>query len=107
MKKIAFVCLLSFIIISCKNHYNEYPDNPAWLNARIAHMETVDYYYGTKVFLYEWHSAFYYWISIPISSCMMCEFYNYAGDEVLTPDNIDDFQKNGKMIKIVWQRDKF
>jgi len=102
MKKIVLLFLLTIIIISCK----KINDNPEWLNDKIPMMDTIDYYFGTKIYLYEWHNDYYYWISIPISSCMMCEFYNYAGEKhVWTQSNSDDFQKNARRIKIIWQRD--
>jgi hypothetical protein len=35
----------------------------------------------------------------------MCEFYDYQGVKVeWTQDRIADFQKNGIMVKVVWQR---
>ena len=106
MKKIVLLLFLTVILISCKKS-NDQPDNPDWLNDKIAQMESADYYFGTTIYLYEWQNAFHYWISIPISSCMMCEFYNYKGDkQVWTQSNSDDFQKNARRIKIIWQRDK-
>jgi hypothetical protein len=84
----------------------EYPANPAWLNRMISQMETGDYYVGTIVYAYEWNNEYYYLISIPFSSCIMCEFYSYQGVKfVWTYDKSDDFQKNGHRIKVVWERD--
>jgi hypothetical protein len=106
MKEKIFFILMVFLAFSCKKNNDAYLNNPDWLNDKIAQMDTVDYYFGTKIYLYEWHRAYYYWISIPISSCMMCEFYNYQGvKQVWTQNNIDDFQKNAIKKKVVWQRD--
>lgn len=105
MKKIVLLFFFTVILISCNKIFDN-PDNPEWLNVKIAQMDTTDYYFGTKVYLYEWNSDYYYWISIPVSSCMMCEFYSYQGEkQVWTQNNSDDFQKNAKRIKIIWQRD--
>ncbi len=98
-----FIFLISF---SCKKGNDEkYPTNPDWLNDKITQMETVEYYAGTTVSAYEWNKEYYYLISPPLSSCIMCEFYTYNGLKFeWTPDKSADFQKNAKMIKIVWQR---
>lgn len=105
MKKIAFFLLFSLILISCRKDNEEFPANPDWLTDMISHMETDDYYAGTTVYAYDWNNEYYYLISIGLSSCVMCEFYNYQGVKVVwTQEKIDDFQKNGKRIKVVWER---
>ncbi|MFZ2338857.1 MAG: hypothetical protein WAW07_03935 [Bacteroidales bacterium] len=105
MKNIAFLLLCSLIFISCGKDNEEYPANPDWLNEMISQMETADYYVGTTVYAYEWNNEYYYLISIGLSSCAMCEFYNYQGVKVdWTQEKIDDFQKNGIRIKVVWER---
>jgi hypothetical protein len=106
MKKTAFILFLTIMTISCKKGNDEkFPANPDWLNNKIAQMETTDYYIGTIVYAYEWNKEYYYLISPPLSSCYLCEFYNYDGVKyVWTSETSDDFQKNAKMIKIVWQR---
>jgi hypothetical protein len=103
MKKILLLFLLTIIFTSCR----KVNDNPDWLESKISMMDTNDYYFGTTIYLYKWNKDYYYWISIPVSSCIMCEFYNYSGEKfVWTQENIDDFQKNSKKIRTVWQRDK-
>ena len=105
MKQGVLFILLIALAISCSKN-DDFPDNPGWLNDKIAQMATADYFFGTEIYLYEWNGDFYYWISIPISSCMMCEFYNYQGvKQVWTQNNIDDFQKNAIKRKIVWRKD--
>jgi len=70
-------------------------------------MESADYYYGAKVYLYEWNNDYFYWIFIPLSSCWMCEFYDYKGVKpAWTQSLIDDFQKNARQVKIIWERDQ-
>jgi hypothetical protein len=107
MKWKILIFLVICLLASCKKENDEkFSINPNWLTDKIAQMDTADYYVGTTVYLYEWNNEHYYLISIPLSSCIMCEFYNYQGvKSVWTQDNIDDFQKNAKRIKIVWQRD--
>lgn len=106
MKKIAFFLLCALVLISCKKDKLEYPDNPVWLNEMISQMETGDYYTGTIVYAYEWNDEYYYLISIPYSSCIMCEFYSYEGVKVeWTQEKIDDFLINGYRIRVVWERD--
>ncbi|MGB8490909.1 MAG: hypothetical protein WCE64_07605, partial [Bacteroidales bacterium] len=59
---------------------------------------------GTTVYLYEWNHEYYYLVSVPLSSCYMCEFYNYDGIKFeWTQNAIEDFGKNARRIKIVWQ----
>lgn len=107
MSKIILIFLFSFVLISCKkDNDGQIPENPDWLTEKISQMDTADYYFGTTVYLYEWYNEYYYYVSIPLSSCMMCEFYSYDGVKfVWTKDNSVDFQKNAKRIKVVWQRD--
>jgi hypothetical protein len=104
MKKIALMVLFSLMLFSCEKDKN-FPENPDWLNEKISQMETPAYYVGTTVYAYKWNREYFYLISIGLSSCAMCEFYNYEGVKVeWTDDKIADFQKNGKRIKVVWQR---
>jgi hypothetical protein len=107
MKKLALMFFFSLMIFSCKKETDKkYPENPDWLTDKISQMETADYYAGTTIYAYEWNNEYYYLISIPLSSCIMCDFYNYQGVKFeWTQDKIDDFPKNAKRIKIVWQRD--
>ena len=106
MKKILVVILFSFVLFSCEKE-KKFPENPGWLNAKISQMETSADYAGTIVYGYEWNSDYYYLISIASSSCAMCEFYSYQGVKVdWADDKVADFQKNGKEIKVVWQRTK-
>lgn len=107
MRKIALIFFFFLVIFSCKKENDEkFPANPDWLTAKISQMETAVNYAGTVVYAYEWNNEYYYLISIGLSSCAFCEFYDYQGVKIVwTSDKIDDFQKNAKMIKIVWQRD--
>ena len=106
MKKIALMFFCALMLFSCKKESEELPTNPDWLTAKISQMETPAEYAGTTVYAYQWNQGYYYFIQIPLSNCGMCEFYNYKGVKyVWTDEKLGDFQKNAKMIKIVWQRD--
>jgi len=104
MNRFLIIVFLSLLFLSCEKENNP-PENPAWLNARISMMETESFYVGTYVYLYEWNNEYYYHIMIGLSSCMMCEFYDYRGIKVnWTQETIDDFQKNARKIRVVWQK---
>jgi hypothetical protein len=95
------------ILVSCKKHIEKkYPENPDWLSAKISQMEAPPEYAGAKIYAYEWNNEYYYLISLPLSSCAMCEFFSYEGVKYeWSSHKSDDFQKNAKMVKIVWQRE--
>ena len=104
MKKITLIFLFSLILFSCKKD-EKFPTNPDWLNAKISQMETQIDYVGTVVYAYEWNNEYYYLISTGLSNCMMCEFYDYKGVKIeWRDDKIADFQKNGKRVKVIWQK---
>jgi len=108
MKTIIIVILigLSIAILACsKDNEEMIPENPKWLNDKISIMDTAIYYQGTVVTLYKWTNQYYYLFSIPFSSCIMCDFYNYKGVKFIWTDGKgEDFQKNAKKIKIVWSQ---
>lgn len=96
--------LLTAMLFSCGKDRN-FPENPDWLNVKISQMDTSAFYAVTTVYAYEWNREYYYLISNGLSSCAMCEFYNYQGVKVeWTDEKIADFRKNAKRIKVVWQR---
>jgi hypothetical protein len=102
MKKIAFVFLLSLLVMSCEKE-EKLPPNPEWLNTMISQMESS--IPGTSVTAYKWNKEFFYLVSNPISSCLFCTFYNYSGELVVwTEEKTADFGKNGRMIKVIWQK---
>jgi hypothetical protein len=105
--ELSVLVLFSCLLLSCKKENDEkFPSNPDWLTAKISLMETGVYYTGTIVYAYKWNKEYFYLISIPLSSCMMCEFYSYNGAKfVWTKDNSADYQQNAKRLNIVWQRD--
>jgi hypothetical protein len=103
MKKIAFVFLLSLLVMSCEKD-EKLPPNPEWLNTMISQLENSPLP-GISIYAYKWKENFYYWVSNPISSCMFCELYDYSGVKPSwTEDEFTDFVNNGKLIKAVWEK---
>ena len=104
MKKIAFVFLLSLFFISCEKD-EKLPINPEWLNTMISQLENSPLP-GIIINAYQWNETNYYHVSNPISSCMFCDVYNYSGDKIIwTNDEFSDFINNGKLIKVVWEKE--
>ena len=106
MKKTALMFFFALVLFSCKKESEEFPANPDWLTLKTSQMETPVQFAGTIVYAYRWNHGYYYFIQIPLSNCGMCEFYNYQGTKfVWNDEKLGDFQKNAKMIKVVWHRD--
>jgi hypothetical protein len=103
MKKIAFLFLLSFLVISCEKE-GKLPPNPVWLNTMISQLENSQVP-GIVIYAYKWNDNYYYYVSNPISSCMYCDIYDYSGVKVTwTDDELLDFTTYGNRIKAVWQK---
>jgi hypothetical protein len=103
MKKIAFLFLLFFLVLSCEKE-EKLPPNPAWLNTMISQLERSPLP-GISIYAYKWNEKYYYHVQNPISSCLFCEIYNYDGERVtFTDDEFSDFANNGKRIRAVWEK---
>jgi len=103
MKKIVFLFLLSFLVISCEKE-EKLPPNPEWLNTMISQLENSPLP-GIIIYAYKWNQDYYYYVLNPISSCMYCEIYDYSGTKItLTDEKFIDFTTNSKRIKAVWQK---
>ena len=103
MKKVAFVFLLSLLVFSCEKD-EKIPSNPDWLNTMISQLENSSLP-GISIYAYKWKEEYYYHVSNLISSCMFCEVYDFKGEKISwTGDKFTDFTKNGKMIKVIWQK---
>jgi hypothetical protein len=82
----------------------EFPRESRLAKCKDISMDTSAFYAMAVVYAYEWDNEYYYLISNGLSSCAMCEFYNYQGEKVAwTDEKIADFQKNAKRIKVVWK----
>ena len=104
--------LCFFILVSCQKESGQEPfnyanDTPSWLKDRIAIMsnDTTRLYAQTKVYRYNWHSAFVYYISIPLSSCMYCDVYDQEGNRIqFTGDAmLQDFLNTRSNEVLIWQ----
>ena len=103
MKKLAFIFLLSFFVISCEKE-EKVPPNPEWLNTMIAQFENSQLP-GIVIYAYKWNQEYYYYVSNPISSCVYCEVYDYSGIKItFNDDEFQDFITNAKRIKTVWEK---
>jgi hypothetical protein len=103
MKKIVFLFLFSFIVMSCEKE-DKLPPNPAWLNTMISQLKNTPLP-GISIYAYKWKEDYYYHVSNPLSSCKFCDVYDYSGGKLSwTDDEFADFVKNGKMIKAVWEK---
>lgn len=110
MKKSIYLFLIMFFcLISCSSNeiFNYEKDTPEWLKTKIDSISTSNqkYYFGTKVYRYEWNEEYVYHIKIPISSCMYCELFDDNGSKVQFTDNerSADFAINKKNETLVWQ----
>jgi hypothetical protein len=108
MKASIIIILIGLIvaIAACtKDNEEQIPENPKWLNDKILYMDTAIYNHGTVVTLYKWTNQYYYLLTIPLSSCIMCDFYDYQGEKFIwTSEKNEDFQKNAKKIKDIWSQ---
>jgi len=103
MKKIAFLFLLSFLVMSCEKE-EKLPPNPAWLNTMISQLENSQLPV-IVIYAYKWNEKYYYHVENLILSCAYCDMYDYAGVRVTwTDDEFTDFVNNGKLIKAVWEK---
>ena len=104
MRQIVFFLLLVITLFSCAKEDDEFPPNPQWLNAMIEQMQA-NGFPGTTVYAYKWNGGYYYHLSIPISSCMYCDFYEYNGAKYQwSQDDMEDFLKSEKIVKMVWEK---
>ncbi len=69
------------LLAGCRNDSLVDPrdTNPPWLQAKIESISADPEYYGTQVYRYTWHGAYFYIFMIPISSCAYCDIYDWYG----------------------------
>ncbi len=104
MKQYLILFIIFFSTLSCAQNEEEYPENPKWLKDKIEQM-AASAMPGIEVIAYKWNDGYYYHIMNPISSCMFCDFYDYRGNKIVwTDDDITDFNKHGKIVKVVWKK---
>lgn len=104
MKHLLIFFILLFATLSCSRNDDDFPENPGWLNDRIAQME-LNAIPGTEVIAYQWMDGYYYHIMNPVSSCLLCDVYDYSGNKIVwTDEDFIDFHTHGKMVKVVWRK---
>ena len=109
-KLFAILSIVVIVSVGCQNGnsvepFNYERDTPAWLKVKIDSMSTIQYYHGSQVHRYVWHSNYIYDIFIPVSSCAYCEVYDEDGDKIkFTSDSmLQDYLNNRKDEIIVWE----
>ena len=111
LKMILVISLIPIIFINCQNNtvsnYNYEKDTPAWLMAKIDSMVSSKhkFYWGTRVFRYEWNDSLLFEFNIPLSSCALCELYYYNGTKTKFPDSStgQDYWLNRKNKLLIWR----
>ena len=108
---ILVISLFPIIFIRCQNNtvsnYNYKKDTPEWLKTKIDSMVSSSnkYYWGTRVFRYEWNDTLLFEFDIPASSCKSCELYYYDGTRIKFPDYStgQDYLFNRKNKLLIWE----
>lgn len=108
MLKSVFTVLL-FTFIACQDKGVEpflyESDTPSWLKDKIDYMSTNKDYGGTVVYRYEWKKNYVFHITIPISSCAMCDIYDNSGNKINFSENgkLQDYLDNRTLPVLVWE----
>lgn len=108
MLKSVFTVLL-FTFIACQDKGVEpflyESDTPSWLKDKIDYMSTNKDYGGTVVYRYEWKKNYVFHITIPISSCAMCDIYDNSGNKINFSENgkLQDYLDNRTSPVLVWE----
>ena len=105
-----YLLLFIFITLAACGRYvaapDDGPETPEWLRAKIVTMESKKYYAGASVLRHEWKSEHYYYIHIPISSCMYCEVYDARGNKIdWTEENVWDYLDNRANEVVIYRRE--
>lgn len=100
-----FLIAFLFIILSgCQKDTSPISINPEWLNAYIEDIKNDPAYFGTVITRYEWKDKYYFDVSVPSSSCYMCEVYNQYGElMVWNESSAIEFTNNRRNGIIVWR----
>jgi hypothetical protein len=100
--------ILFIFLFSCGRHVPVLNDGsvpPEWLGAKIADMEDNKYYAGATIVRHQWKSKVYYYINIPLSSCMYCEVYDADGYKVdWEKEDVWDYVANRTNEAIIYKR---
>ncbi len=103
MKKL-FPFLLALLVFGACEKQRFEDKNPTWLDQLIEEMEVKPYYGGSYINQYTWQNHFYYEITIPVSSCMYCDVYDYEGNRINWEENeIDDYLENRSKKLLIWK----
>lgn len=107
MLKSIFAVLL-FTFIACQDKGVEpflfERDTPSWLQDKIDYMSTHKEFGGTTIYRYEWKKNYVFDITIPISSCALCDIYDNTGNKINFSENgkLQDYLDNRTSPVLVW-----
>ena len=106
MSKSVFAVLL-FTFIACQDKGVEpflyERDTPSWLKDKIDYMSAHKDFGGTTVYRYEWKGDYVFDITIPISSCGLCEVYDDRGNKIdWVKSSVQDYLDNRTSPVRVW-----
>jgi len=102
VKSLAILFISLVLLSACeKERYDD--KNPKWLDQMIQEMENNPYYTGSSIERYTWKNNYYYEFTIPLSSCLYCDVYNFDGDRIDWQKNdIDDYLANRTYRVLIW-----
>jgi hypothetical protein len=101
---LAFIILVLSSLPACER--NEAPTIPGWLSAKIAEMEDEPFYALALVVRHEWKSGYYYYVNIPLSSCMYCDVYDAEGNKINWDiESLDDYLRHRTNETLIWKRE--
>jgi hypothetical protein len=88
-------------------NYNYEKDTPEWLKTKIDSMLSSNhkYYWGTRVFRYEWNDSLLFEFNIPPSSCALCELFYYNGTKAnfLNNSTVQNYLTNRNNKLLIWK----
>lgn len=105
--KKSIILFIIVLFVSCDNGGLTDPSEkliPEWLKSKITEMENSPYYWGTIVYRHTWRGIYTYHIVIPVSSCSVCDVYNYWGGKIKFSSDLESQQylKDRYDERIIW-----
>lgn len=110
VKKILFIAFLVFAFTGCELEdftipFNFGKDAPSWLKIKVASLTDTGMYVYMQVYRYEWNDKYVYNITSPFNSCIFCDMYDDAGNNLIfsTNEMFLDFLYNKKNETLIWE----
>ncbi|MBN1767068.1 MAG: hypothetical protein JW842_01030 [Prolixibacteraceae bacterium] len=104
MRKIGFIGILLVLMMACEDREPAAIETPAWLETRIAELESSNCQ-GCTITRYTYNEEFFYHVYCNTWSCLACEVYHYNGDLVTWGEDVDpaDFEQNKTRPVKIWE----